>query len=154
MTTFISSELQQMRSTQSNIIKLSLACIFIILGISFASCCYSDYVYIKVDKTALGPDTIEINRDSLLVDGFKICYLAQRYYYKPINLGGGGLSFYAFDIPPYLSKTDYGKYSVSAVENNRVTISAEGVEIGVDGINPVKAEFIVNKNTVSVAVFN
>jgi len=154
MTTFISSELQQMRSTPSKVIKLSLTSIFITIGITFTSCCSSDYVYIKVDKTALGLDAIEIDRDSLLVDGFKICYLAQRYYYKPTNLGGGGLSFYAFDIPPYLAETDYGKYSVSALENNRVTISAEGVEMGVDGINPIKAEFIVNKNTVSVAVFN
>ncbi len=143
-----------MKINLSNIIKLSLASIFIILGITFTSCCSADYVYIKVNKSALLPDAIEINRDSLIVEGFKICYLAQRYYYKPTYLGGGGLSFYAFYIPPHLAKTDYGIYSVSAVESSRITISAEGVQIGVDGINPIKAEFIVNKSTVSAAVFN
>lgn len=142
-----------MRNTLSNIIKLSLVSIFIIIGITLTGCS-SDYYYIKVDKSALEPDAIEINRDSLIVEGLKICYLAQRYYYKPAHLGGGGLSFYAFYIPPHLIKTDYGNYSVSAIENNRVTISAEGVQTGVDGINPIKAEFVVTKSGTSVSVFN
>ena len=104
--------------------------------------------------SALGPDAIEINRDSLIVGGYKICSLAQRYYYKPTHMGGGGLSFYAFYIPPHLAKTDYGKYSLSTVENNWIAVSAEGVQIGVDGINPIKAEFITNQNSTSVSVTN
>jgi len=140
--------------TPSNIIKLSLAIVSILLVLAITSCCSSDYIYVKVKKSALLPDAREINRDSLIVGGYKICSLAQRYYYKPAHMGGGGLSFYAFSIPPHLVKTNYAKYSVSAVENSRITISAEGVQIGVDGINPIKAKFIANKNTTSVSVFN
>jgi hypothetical protein len=143
-----------MQRALSNIIKLSFISVFVIIGITLISCCSSDYICIKVDRSALGPDAIEINRDSLIVGGYKIGSLAQRYYYKPAHLGGGGLSFYAFYIPPHLAKTDYGKYSVSAVENSKVTISAEGIQTGVDGINPIKAEFIVTKSSTSVSVFN
>ena len=74
-----------MKNIPSHVIKLSIVSLCIILGLTLTSCCSSDYFYVKVKKSALMPDAIEINRDSLIVGGYKICSLAKRYYYKPAH---------------------------------------------------------------------
>ena len=90
-----------MKFTPSNIIKLSLTTVSILLVLTITSCCSSDYIYVKVKKSDLLPDAYELNRDSLIVGGLKICNVAQRFYYKPAFKGGGGLSFTGFTIPPH-----------------------------------------------------
>ena len=142
-----------MKLIPSNIIKLALASVCIILGITLFSCCSSDYFYIKVDKSALMPDACELDRDSLIVGGLRICNMAQRYYYKPLYLGGGNLSFTGFFIPPHLSKTDYGEYTIS-VQNSMIKVSGKGDVTGVDGSNPIKVEFVTSKSSTSIAVIN
>jgi len=143
-----------MKLNPSNIIKLSLVTVCIILGLTLTSCCSSDYIYVKVKKSELMPDACELDRDSLIVGGLKICYVAQRYYYKPLYLGGGNLSFTGFFIPPHLVKTDYGEYSLSSVRNNMIKVSGKGVVTGFDGSNPIEVEFITSKSSTSIAVFN
>ena len=100
-----------MQHALSNIIKLSLVSVFIILGINFTSCSSSEYIYVKVKKSDLIPDSYELNRDSLVVGGIKICNIAQRFYYKSPLMGGGGLTFMGFTIPAHLAKTEYGGYT-------------------------------------------
>ena len=137
----------------SNIIKLSLASVFIILGLTLTSCCSSDYICVKVKKSSLIPDSYELNRDSLLVGGLRICKMAQRYYYKPISIGGGGLSFTGFTIPPHLVKTEYGEYT-AMVQNSKIKVYCKGVLTGFDQVNPMKLEFAVTSTSINSIIFN
>ena len=68
------------------------------------SCSSSEYICFKVKKSELMPDSLELGMDSLIVGGLKICKMAQRYYSKPLEMGGGGNSFVGFTIPPSTKK--------------------------------------------------
>ncbi len=142
-----------MKLNQSNIIKLSLASVCIVLGFTLTSCCSSDYIYVKVKKSALIPDSYELNRDSLVVDGFRICNVAQRFYNKPVSLGGGGLSFTGFTIPPHLVKTEYGGYT-AMVQHSKITLYCKGMLTGFDEINPMKLVFITTSTSITIAILN
>ena len=143
-----------MKLNQSHIIKLSLASVCIVLGFTLISCCSTDYIYVKVNKSALIPDSYELNRDSLVVGGIRICKMAQRFYYKPLSLGGGGLSFTGFFIPPHLVKTEYGVYALSSVKHNKIEVNSKGVLTGFDEINPMKVEFVVTSTSINSIIFN
>ena len=85
--------------------------VLLFLGMSVISCSSSEYVCFKVKKSELMPDSFEVSRDSLIVGGLKIGSMAQRYYNKPVSMGGGGESFTGFGIPSYLQTSEYGTYS-------------------------------------------
>ncbi len=142
-----------MQLTLSNIIKLSLASVCIILGLTLTSCCSSDYIYVEVKKSELMPDTYEMNRDSLVVGGLKICKMAQRFYHKSTSLGGGGLSFTGFLLPRHLAKTEYGSYTIQA-QNREIKVYCTGMLTGFDGINPMKLEFGVTSMSITTAILN
>ena len=142
-----------MQHALSNIIKLSLVSVFIILGINFTSCSSSEYIYVKVKKSDLIPDSYELNRDSLVVGGIKICNIAQRFYYKSISIGGGGLSFTGFTIPAHLAKTEYGGYT-AMVQSSKIIVYCTGWLIGFDEINPMKLEFVVTSSSITTTVLN
>ena len=142
-----------MQHALSNIIKLSLVSVFIILGINFASCSSSEYIYVKVKKSDLIPDSYELNRDSLVVGGIKICNIAQRFYYKSHSIGGGGLSFAGFTIPAHLAKTEYGGYT-AMVQSSKIKVYCTGWLTGVDEINPMKLEFVLTSSSRSTLVLN
>ncbi len=44
------------------------------------SCSSSEYICVKVKKSELMPDSLELSMDSLIVGELKICKMAQRYY--------------------------------------------------------------------------
>ena len=142
-----------MQHALSNIIKLSLVSVFIILGINFTSCSSSEYIYVKVKKSDLIPDSYELNRDSLIVDGLKICNMAQRFYYKSISMGGGGLSFMGFTIPAHLAKTEFGGYT-AMVRSSKIIVYCTGWLTGVDEINPMKLEFVVTSSSITTTILN
>ena len=137
----------------SKIIKLSLASVFIILGLTLTSCCSSDYICVKVKKSALIPDSYELNRDSLLVGGLRICNMAQRFYNKSTSLSGGGKSFFGFSIPAHLAKTEYGGYT-AIVQNSKIDVFCTGWLTGVDEINPMKLEFVVTSSSITASILN
>lgn len=91
-----------MAFTTPNFKKVFSVFTIVSLGIAIISCSSSEYICFKVKKSELMPDSIELSIDSLIVGGLKICKMAQRYYSKPIILGGGDNSFTYFAIPPYL----------------------------------------------------
>ena len=125
-----------------------------ILFFILAGCCSSDYIWVKVQKSVLIPDSYELNRDSLIVGGIRICKMAQRFYNKSVLLDGGGNSFTGFAIPPYLVKTQYGNYSLAYVKDKSIRITCNGNVKGFDQLNPMKVEFVVNSNTISAVVLN
>lgn len=142
-----------MQLTLSNIFKHSLVSVFIILGITFASCSSSEYVYVKVKKSDLIPDSYELNRDSLVVGGLRICNMAQRFYNKSTSLGGGGQSFVGFSIPTHLAKTEYGGYT-AMLQSSKMGVYCTGWLTGVDEINPMKLEFVVTASSITTTVLN
>ena len=142
-----------MQHALSNIMKLSLVSVFIILGINLTSCSSSEYIYVKVKKSDLIPDSYELNRDSLIVGGLKICNMAERFYYKSISMGGGGLSFTGFTIPAHLAKTEYGGYT-AMVQSSKIKVYCTGWLTGVDEINPMKLEFVLTSSSRSTLILN
>ena len=142
-----------MQHALSNIIKLSLVSVFIILGINLTSCSSSEYIYVKVKKSDLIPDSFELNRDSLIVDGLKICNMAQRFYYKSLSMGGGGLTFMGFTIPAHLAKTEYGGYT-AMVRSSKIIFNCTGWLTGFDEMNPMKMEFVVTPTSINSMIHN
>ena len=139
-----------MSYTFSNRVKISLAIIFSSLIFS----CSSDYIYVKVKKSELIPDSYELNRDSLIVGGIKICKMAQRYYYKPVERGGGNLSFVGFTVPPHLVNSEYGEYELSSVKPKMIILTGSGIIKGADQINPLKVKFFIQSAAISTTIVN
>jgi len=129
----------------SNNFKLSLVFVFIILGITSTSCSSSEYICFKVKKSELMPDSLELGLDSLIVGGLKICKMAQRYYSKPLTMGGGGNSFTGFTIPPYLIATEFGTY-IATVGPAMITVT------GVSNQMPITVVCTVTPDTIATTI--
>jgi hypothetical protein len=99
------------------------------------------------------PDSYELNRDSLIVGGIRICNMAQRFYNKSTTMGGGGNSFIGFVIPSHLVKTEYGWYT-AMVQNSKITLYCTGMLTGADEHNPMNVEFIVTPTGISSIILN
>jgi hypothetical protein len=56
-------------------------------------------------------------KDEVISDCHTLAYLAQKYWEKPLEMGGGGNSFNFWAIPVSLNTTTYGTYSVLVAEN-------------------------------------
>ena len=129
----------------SNNFKLSLVFVFIILGITSTSCSSSEYICFKVKKSELMPDSLELSIDSLIVGGLKISKMAQRYYSKPITLGGGGNSFTGFTIPPYLFSTKFGTYTAT-IASTMMTL------VGLSNQMPITVVCTVTPDTIATTI--
>ena len=128
--------------------------LFVLPIVLLYGCCQTDFVTVKVRKSAFIPDKFEINRDSLIEGGIRICKMGQRYYHKPEVKGGGGNSFIGFAIPPHLAETKFGVYIMS-VKNNMIKVVGKGKIIGYDGMGPAEVEFVSNPNfIISTAIKN
>jgi len=95
------------------------------------------------------------NRDAVIADLNNIGAFAQQYYRKPTALGGGGNSFEGFTIPPNLTKTGNGTYTLSGNPGQTaVTIVGIGNETGDDGTTKVKATALVTPDNIVVTINN
>ena len=131
---------------KSNILILIVALtLIIVLGMTFflLNPSHSDAISVEVHKSAFIPDQYELDRDSLLYGGFRICSMAQRYYYKDSRFFGGGNSFVGFAIPKSMYETSYGYY-ILKVKNDKVKVIGKGKLLGYDEINPMEVHFVVN----------
>ena len=134
-----------MQLNLSNTIKLSFVSVFIILGITFTSCSSSEYICFKVKKSELMPDSLELSMDSLIVGGLKISKMAQRYYSKPLTMGGGGNSFTGFTIPVNLIHTEFGVY-IATVEPFQMVL------VGANKEMPMIVTFTVTPDTIATTI--
>ena len=87
----------------------------------------------------------ESNREQLISTSYTLLSIAEQYYKKPTDLGGGGESYRGWDIPQDMKRTDFGTFRVNA-RNNRVNIVALGVVDGTDGRRPVRVVLRVTRN--------
>lgn len=117
----------------------------IFLGIAIMSCSSSEYICFKVKKSELMPDSLELGMDSLLVGGLKIATMAQRYYNKPLTIGGGGNSFKGFTIPVHLISTEFGTYTTD-ITPSIITV------IGVRNHWPIIAVFTISPDSIVTTI--
>ncbi len=94
---------------------------------------------------------VDANRNAVIADLHHLGYLAHSYYKRPTSFGGGnGLTFAGFQIaPPSLLANANGTYSISTPGTaGSVVIQGIGIEIGEDGINPIKYQLSAVSTTV------
>ena len=94
------------------------------------------------------------NRDAVKRDLSLFAKMAQQYYRKPVDLGGGGNSFNGWRIPPQLESTPNGSYKIEALEENKEVLAGTGNEIGNDKINRVKVVITIEANSSSTEIIN
>ncbi len=89
------------------------------------------------------------NRDQVSNDLLNLAAQAQKYYRRPVTLGGGASSFGGLTLPRLTSKpvNANGEYTLTPDPapggTVAITIIGEGTETGNDGENPVKVTMTV-----------
>ena len=134
---------------------LTLLSLFLVasLSLTLITCSSSEYIYIKVKKSDLMPDSYELSRDSLIVGALRLCEMAQRFYNKPKISGGGGFTYFVFVIPDHLVKTAYGVYG-AAIGDQEIKLYGTGYLTGFDGTKPMMVECIVSPNGITSTILN
>ncbi|MGE5680112.1 MAG: hypothetical protein ACM34K_04460 [Bacillota bacterium] len=92
------------------------------------------------------------NRDAVISDLQNLGSMAQQYYRKPTELGGGGNKFDGWTIPASLAKTGNGEYECTAAGQS-FTITGTGTEKGNDG-NTISVEVTVTPTSCKVTSSN
>ncbi len=97
----------------------------------------------------------QANRDAITADLTNLASLAQTYYRKPAALGGGGNKFTGWTVPTQLEKTPNMSIKVTPiVDEQSVTLVAEGTENGNDDKTKVKVTMIVGPNAITSTTVN
>ena len=135
--------------------RILLLNIILVSAIIFTNCTSSKFMNVDVTRSPFIDDDYVLNRDSIIVGCIRIASEAQRHYYKPFSLDGGGNSFERYLIPHYLMETSSGYYSFKRRLNNKILIVGAGKEIGYDGTNPTEVEVIISPDKIeSVCILN
>lgn len=62
----------------------------------------------------------EAAKDELVAQSINIGANAQQFFKKPVSMGGGGLSFINYEIPPKMLTTENGEYEATPSAENVV----------------------------------
>ncbi len=95
-------------------------------------------------------NAIDSKRDLLLHECVELSSMAQQYYRKPKEMGGGGRSFTGWTIPSNLSTTENGTFTAS-VNSSSVVIVGTGNEV-VTGNDSVKVQVTVYPDNYSTVI--
>ncbi len=95
-------------------------------------------------------NAIDAKRDLLLHECVELSSMAQQYYRKPKEMGGGGKSFTGWTIPSNLTSTENGHFT-AAVNSSSVVITGTGTEI-VTGNDSVKVQVTVYPDNYSTLI--
>ncbi len=93
------------------------------------------------------------NRDQLISNLQNLGVLAQQYFKKPSEQGGGGGSYSGWKLPRTLSKTESGTIRAT-VRNNRINFTATGTETGLNKRTKVRVTCRVDQNGIRMTVTN
>ncbi len=110
--------------------------LLIILGLILAA------VALAVGLSLFRSHSIDQKRNMLINDCINLASMAQNYYLKPTNYGGGGQSFIDWSIPTELQSTTVGNFEITNLSANEVIIVATGTEV-VTGSDSVKVQVTV-----------
>ncbi len=100
------------------------------------------------------------NRDALSNDLVQFAAQAQKYYRKPSTLGGGNNSFGGLTLSRVTSKPTNanGTYELSPdpapSTATSVSITGTGIEVGLDGTNPVEVTMTVWADSILIVAAN
>lgn len=93
------------------------------------------------------------NRDQLISTLHEVGIMAQQYYKKPVEQGGGGGSYAGWELPAGFKKFESGTIKATVV-NDRVNFEAIGMETGMDEKNFVRVTCRVDQNGIRMIVTN
>lgn len=93
------------------------------------------------------------NRETLISTITILASNAQQYYRKPQSTGGGGQSFDGWQMPENFETVDFGTFKAK-IRNNRVNLTAKGVEPGYEQDEMVKVNAVVYESSVDIVIKN
>ena len=106
-------------------------------------------ISIVVGINLFSASSLEANRDAVVSDNMNLAALAQQFYKKPTELGGGNNTFTGFTIPTNLASTANGAYT-AVVAAQSVVITGVGVVENSAG-KSYKAVTTVSPSSISTA---
>ena len=86
-------------------------------------------------------------RSAMWSEIINITAMAQQYNRRPKRIGGGENSFFGFQIPKALEKSESAFYEIHTNYSDSLKIRGIGKEIGADGKNPIEIELTVTPNS-------
>ena len=110
-------------------------------------------IAIFVGITLFRSNAIETKRDHLINECMNIASVAQQYYYKPVEMGGGGRSFNGWSIPQSLKKTGNGRFELTddSSPDSYLTVTAVGNEV-VTGNDSIEVEIDIYPSDYDVTI--
>lgn len=87
-------------------------------------------------------NAIDQKRNYLISECMTLGSLAQKYWLKPATYGGGNHSYTNWEIPPTLTTTEAGTFSIENQEQNSISIIGTGNEV-VTGNDTIKVQITV-----------
>jgi len=107
-------------------------------------------IAIVVGINLFSASSLEANRDAVVSDNMNLAALAQQFYKKPTELGGGNNTFTGFTIPTNLASTANGTYT-AVVAAQSVVITGVGLVADANS-KKYKAVTTVTPTGISTAV--
>ena len=95
---------------------------------------------------------VEAKRDLVLHECVELSSMAQQYYRKPAEMGGGNRTFTGWEIPPRMVSTANGHFS-AVVNSSSVVITGTGNEV-VTGNDSVRVKITVYPDDYSTVILN
>ena len=93
------------------------------------------------------------NRDQLVSTLYDLGLMAQKYYKKPNEQGGGAGTFTGWSMPGQFDKTDEGVFN-AVVRSERVDLSADGTQIGRNETTVVRVTARVDNDGIKITIVN
>jgi hypothetical protein len=89
-------------------------------------------VAIAVSLQLMEAGSVTANRDSMVNDINNIAADAQKYFIKPVVMGGGGGSFDGYELPKLVSQTGNGIYDTNANGSEIEIVGASIIHSGIE----------------------
>jgi len=83
---------------------------------------------IAVGIASFSSNSLESNRDAVIMDLNNLSMMARGFYKKSDSLGGGGNVFSDFEIPERLRTNDNGNYRIISASSQMIVIQGTGIE--------------------------
>lgn len=97
-------------------------------------------------------NAIDSKRNNVVEECVILASMAQQYYMRPAETGGGGKTFTGWTVPFHLRVTASGNFNAS-VQEDQVLITGTGNEV-VTGNDSVKVQVTVTADDITTQVIN
>lgn len=107
-------------------------------------------IAIVVGINLFSASSVEANKENMIVDLTNIGSMAQQYYMKLVQVGGGSRSFVGFTIPSNIANSVNGTYSASGASSTQITLTGKGNVTDSDG-KVYQVVVLVTDNSISTS---